>query len=609
MGIRNRFFLTVVLLIISVSQGFSQNIKALFDEGKQLFDQGQYALALGKLAPLTSMNQDNDLIKYSSYFYAIAAHKSGDNTTAKNMFKQVLQKYPNWDVKEDVNYWLGYLAAQENDIQGAFQYFDLVNKPDLDESKKALKSGLLSNLTDLKGLQKLLDQYPGDNLIASQLANQILAQPVRKQDIALLSRLQSAYALNFDLGIDEIDYSPKKATYNVGLFLPFTFSTDSAMLVRAMSTWTTRMYQGAALGVQKLKEEGIDLNLISVDTRSLNNSLDMQLNEGNFDELDLIIGPVFQGAVEMMTRFSQEKKVNVINPLSSNGDILADNPFAFLYYPSNESIAMKAAEYAKANFTRNKNAAVFYSGVSDITRADLYRQIIEKDSFNVTIFREVRPNESVNIQQWLIEEEEVDKDSTVVANMMAQMDSLREAGEEEWELYSDRDFVYDTLKILPDSIGHVFIASDISSLASSALSGIESRPDTIEYLSSSRFLATESSVSFDQLERLNATFLGTNLIDYNTEAVSEFRSKYVEAYLSSPVKEDRLGDAYIGYDIVVTFGRLLSQYGKYFQVGVKRRDDFDGELTDRFNYKLSNDNRYIPVLKVDQSTIVPQKKD
>lgn len=608
MGVRSRFFGIVLLLAICVNHGFSQNVKALFDEGKKLFDQEQYALALGKFAPLTSMNQNNDLIKYSSYYYAIAAHKSGDNTTSKNMFKQVLQKYPDWEVKEDVNYWLGYLAAEENNIADAFKYLSLVKKPQVEESKSALKAKLISETTDVDVLKDLLGQYPEENLIASQLANQILNQPVRDQDMDLLSQLQSTYALNLDLGIDGIEFSPKKETYNIGLFLPFRFSTDSAMLVRSMSNWTTRMYQGAALGVEKLKDEGIDVNLISIDTRNLETRLEDQIVEGEFADLDLIIGPVSQNAVQLMSNFSAEEKVNIINPLSSNGDILKDNPFAFLYYPSNESIAIKAAEYAKENFPRNKNAAVFYSGISDVARADLYRQIIEKDSFNVSIFREVRPNESVNIQQWLIEEEEVDRDSAVVANMMAEMDSLREAGVEDWEIYSDRDFVYDTLKILPDSIGHVFVASDISSLASSALSGIEGRPDTVEYLSTSRFLATESSISFDQLERLNATFLGTNLIDYNTDEVNEFRERYIQAYLTSPVKEDRLGDAYIGYDIVVTFGKLLNEYGKYFQVGVKRKDDFAGELTDKFNYRLSNDNRYIPVLRVENATIVPHKK-
>ncbi|OEJ99854.1 hypothetical protein BFP71_09905 [Roseivirga misakiensis] len=607
MGVIRKYFVAVVLVLCSLLQAKGQNVKTLFEEGKQLFDQEQYALALAKFAPLTSLDQSNDMVRYAAYFYAISAHKSGDNVTAKNMFLQVLRKYPNWDVTNDINYWLGFLAAERGDLSDTFSYLAKAETIDT-KQKNAVKQKALLGEVDMGILKELLAEYPEDNLIASKLANGILALDVEDQDIDLLNELQSTYSLDLDLSIDGIESSPKKSTYNVGLFLPFAYSSDSARLVRSMTTWTTRMYQGVSLGVDKLKEEGIDLNLITIDTRNSETRLFEMIRSGELDDLDLIIGPVTQSAVQLITGFSKNKRINMVNPLSSNSDILTDNPFAFLYYPSNESLAIKAADYARVNFTRNKNVAVFYSGFADKARADLYKQIIEKDSFNVTIFQEVRENESAYIQTLLSEEHEQDKDSAVVANMIAEMDSLREAGEEDWEIYMPRDFVYDTLKILPDSIGHVFIASDFSSLASSALSGIESRPDTVEYLSSSRFLSTENSISFDQLERLNATFIGSNLIDYTTDEVSTFRELYVEKYLASPIKEDRLGDAYIGYDITVTFGRLLQQYGKYFQIGLKRKDVISGELTDKFNYKFSNDNRYTPVLKVKEGVVVPVEK-
>ena len=597
------------LLVLLACQSIAQNVKKLFDEGKALFDQKQYALALGKFAPITSLSESNDLVKHASYYYAIAAYQSGDNRTAKNMFLQILSKYPEWQIKEDVNYWLGFLAAKEQDAPTTFKYLSLINKPELQQSIAAVKAEVLSTTTDIQVLKDLLEDYPQESSIASRLANQILSLDIEDQDIDLLSTLQDRYELRLDLGIEGIEASPKKEVYNVGLFLPFSYSEDSIRLVRAMSNWTTRMYQGVALGVEKLHEEGININLVTIDTRDAQVALNEMINAGDFDDLDLIIGPVTQGAVQAVSAFSNEKKINMINPLSSNSNITETNPFAFLYYPSNESIAIRAAEYATTHFTENKNAAIFYSGFVDKPRADLYKELIEKDSFNVTIFEGVPPNESVNIQQLLLEEEELDKDSLVVADMIAEMDSLREAEVEDWEIYKARDFTYDTLKILPDSIGHVFVASDFSSLASSALSGIETRPDTIAYLSSSRFLTTESSLSFDQLERLDATFVGSNYMNYNTEATEEFREKYVSAYLTNPIKEDRLGDAYIGYDITVTFGRLLQQHGKYFQVGLKRKGLIRGELTDSFNYRLSNDNRFIPFLKVRDGIIVPREQE
>lgn len=297
----------------------------------------------------------------------------------------------------------------------------------------------------------------------------------------------------------------------------------------------------------------------------------------------------------------------MVNPLSANNEIIESNPYAFLYYPSNQSIARRAADYTKQNFTENKNTAIFYSGIADKARADLYKELIEKDSFQVVIFEGVRPNESVNIQQMLLDDEEVDKDSLVVEEMLAEMDSLREAEVEDWELYDERDFVYDTLKILPDSIGHIFIASDYSSLVTSALSGIDARPDTIEIITSSRFLAAEQSISFEQLDRLDAVILGSNLIDYSSEEIAEFRQRFLDKYLTNPTKVDLLGDEYLGYDLMINFGRLLGSYGKYFQLGLKRRANIEGELIENFNYRFTQDNNFIPYLKVRGSEILKRE--
>lgn len=598
-----RISLIILLVVCSLSAAVGQNIKQLFDEGKALFDQEKYALAYSKFEPLTALNQENDMVRYAAFYYAVSAYHSGDKVVAKNAFKQVLSKYPNWGVENEVNYWIGLIAVEQGQADEAFDYLNAVSDTALEGSIKMLKEGVLDSISNLNELKMLLSDHP-ENVIASRLASEILKLDVESQDLDLIEELQNNYDLEISLTLDDIAFSPKKEVYNVGLFLPFAYRNDSARIAQLQSNWTTRMYYGALVGVEKLAEEGININLVTIDTRDGQNRLEEMVASGELDSLDFIIGPVTQGAVELMTQFSKEKKINMINPLSSNSEILVENPYAFLYYPGNESLAIRSAEYVTQNFTRNKNAAVFYSGAADYERALLYKELIEKDSFNVPIMMRVAPDQSVMIQQLFVEEEEIDKDSLVVAGMLAEMDSLREAGESDWELYSERDFVMDTLKILPDSIGHVFIASDFSSLSTSALSGIAARPDTIEFISSSRFLAAEQSLSFDQLEQLNAVFVGSNFIDYSTPEIAEFRQKYVNRFMIGPVKEERLGDAYISYDIVVSFGRLLNQYGKYFQVGLRRKEQVEGELTEKLRYKLSNDNRFMPFLRVRNAQII-----
>lgn len=596
--------LCILLVLVScISATYAQNVRQLFSEGKRLFDQAKYALALAKFEPLMAMDQQNDMVRYASFYYAISAYESGDIQTAKNTFKQVRSKYPNWEIQNELGLWLGKIGVEENNTSEAFQYLNEVDSSKYGSQIDFFKKKAVSRLQYVEQLRSLLMAFPED-IVASRLAELILQEDVNDQDLDLLNQLRSNYDLELALTSDPVSVSPKKSVYNIGLFLPFVFREDSTRIAQLENNWTSRMFYGAKLGVEKLKNEGIEINLITIDTRDGTKSLNSMINSGEMDDLDLIIGPVTQSSVETMSKFSRNKQINMINPLSSNSDILKNNPFAFLYYPSNESLAIRSAEYSKENFTKNKNAAIFYSGEADYQRAQLYRELIEKDSFNVPIFMRVPADQSVNIQQLFVEEEEVDKDSLVIDGMMAEMDSLRNADVDDWEIYSERDFVYDTLKILPDSIGHIFVASDFSSLTTSALSGIAARPDTIEIITSTRFLAAEQSLSVDQLELLNAIFVGSNLIDYSSEEVSEFRSKYINTYLSSPVKEERLADSYLGYDIVVTFGRLLQEHGKYFQLALRNADAIKGTLTEKLNYRITNDNRFMPFLKISNAKVV-----
>ena len=612
MGVIMRSTLLTAIIfcgLLLAFQGKAQDIRAVFNEGKAMFDREQYALALLKLEPLANAEADNDLIRYASFYYAVSAYESNDPKTATETFSRIVERFPDWEYLNESRFWLGKLAFEDQQYETALGHLDAITDPALAPQIQALQDFHFARITDEQQLKRLLELKPAATVLASQLADQILKLDVANQDIDLLNELSERYNLNLNLGIEGIESSPKKAVYNVGVFLPFTFREDSVGLLRQRTAWPTRFFEGAQLGVEKLKEEGIDLNLLSFDTRDDTTSLTEMLQTEDAKNLDFIVGPVFQSSVLQVAAFAKEQQINMLNPLSSNGDIIKDNPFAFLYYPSHESLAIAAAEYATANFRENKNVAIFYSGFSDKPRADLYRDILEKDSFNIAIFEQVAGQESSKISLMFVEEEEVDKDSLVVEAMLAEMDSLREAEVKDWEIYDPEDFVLDSLIIRPDSIGHIFIASDVSSLSAAAISAIEARPDTMLYLGTSRWLSAEQSISFEQLERTNAVFTGSNWLNYDTEAVDDFRARYLAEFNAYPKKEERLGDAYIAYDIIVTYGRLLHQYGKYFQVGLKRKERIEAELTDGFDYRFSNDNRYIPVLRITESQVVPVQKN
>lgn len=592
-----RFF--IVFVILSVTSGilFGQNIKDVFEEGKALMDQKQYALALGKFEQVRNFPQENELTQYATYYQAISAYNSGDPGLARILFSQIERKYKDWEAKDELNFWIAKIDFAADNTRSGLDYLNKIESQDFAKDKIALKTKFVRSVNDVSALKTWVEQ-DRDTVIAAHLLAELLKVEVSKQDLTLIDQIMNEFNIAPEVVIDGVVKTIKKDSYNIGLFFPFQFQNDSIGIARMANEWPVSFLQGMKLALNKLEEEGISVSLLTFDTRQSATVTRQILSDPALKELDLIVGPAYQGPTSEIANFAKENRINFVNPLSSNGEILIDNPFAFLYYPSNESMAIAAAKYAKANFRKNKNVAIFYSSEADRLRADLYRKIIEKDSFNVVINQMVRPNESVKIQQMLVEEIKRDKDTAVVSAMIAEMDSLLEAGVAQWEIYSQDDFKIDELRILPDSIGHIFIASDIPSLSASAISGIDAREDTIYYIGSSRWLSSEQSISFSQLERVEAVFTGANWFDYEKQSVKEFRERFLTRYSAFPKKEERLGDAYLGYDVMMTFSRLLHKHGKYFQFGIKSKEKVNGELTEAFDYRLTNDNRYIPILKM-----------
>jgi hypothetical protein len=602
MNFITRFFTIFLFIIISSGLAFSQGIRAVFDEGKALLEQQQYALALGKFEQVRNFPQENELTQYATYYQAIAAYYSGDPSLGKALFSQVERKYADWDVMDELNFWIAKIEFEDGNTRMGLDYLLKINNQDFAKDKVDLKTKFIREITDISKLKTWVEEDQ-DTVVAARLLAELLKLEVSKQDLNLIDQIIRDFDIVPEVVIVGVERSVKKEIYNIGLFFPFQFQNDSLGIARMANEWPTSFLQGMKLGLEKLKEENLSINLMTFDTRTSASVTRQILSDPALKELDLIVGPAYQGPLSEVARFAKENKINFVNPISSNGEILLDNPFAFLYYPSNESMAIEAAKYAKANFRKNKNVAIFYASEADRLRADLYRKIIEKDSFNVVINQMVKSNESVKIQQMFVEDIKVDKDTAIVSAMLAEMDSLLQAGVPGWEKYTEDDFKIDTLRILPDSIGHIFIASDLPTLSASAISGIDARQDTIFYIGSSRWLSSEQSISFAQLERVGAVFTGANWIDYDRQEVKEFRLRYLERFSAFPRKEERLGDAYLGYDVMVTFSRLLHKHGKYFQFGIKSKEKVKGELTEAFDYRLTNDNRYIPILKMIDSKV------
>ena len=100
----------------------------------------------------------------------------------------------------------------------------------------------------------------------------------------------------------------------------------------------------------------------------------------------------------------------------------------------------------------------------------------------------------------------------------------------------------DYLVIQPDSVGHIFVASNDLALAANTISALETRGDTITLVGSERWL-DQRGISLGGLDRLNAYLISPTFVD-------KFRPKYeglysicMESFNSYPTRNFYVGFA------------------------------------------------------------------
>ena len=87
-----------------------------------------------------------------------------------------------------------------------------------------------------------------------------------------------------------------------------------------------------------------------------------------------------------------------------------------------------------------------------------------------------------------------------------------------------------------------------------------------------------NQVDFEFYEKLNVHISSAFYVDYADERVKQFRQKYFDTFGTVPSEE-----AFLGYDIMLYFGKMVDKYGKDLAQRIDR-DDYD-VLHGRFNFE------------------------
>jgi ABC-type branched-subunit amino acid transport system substrate-binding protein len=552
------FFLVLIHVIAFGQMDYSRQ----YQNAKDLFRKGQYNLAMESFKPLIVHDQKNQYSAYASFYYALAAFKQGYPAVAKDMLLQIKSVHPKWDKMEEVNLWLATIYLEDEDYFQGIKMLDGIQDKKTSETVTALKTKYLSEITDTETLKMMLEEFPKDEVVARALARALakdLSDEENKQVLeALIDRFKFVRA-------DFIPEAPKtfhKDRYAVSVLLPFMLEELDASPGKKRNQIVLDFYEGIKLALDSLNERGPRISLRAYDTDKGLAYLKQILETEELKNSDLVIGPLSASENGVVQEFSMKHQVNIVNPFSTNTEFIGENPYAYLFQPSAETLGERAAQYLAETAADELCMVVYGTSTKDTAQAASFLRKANELGLKVVAQEMVSKEEAARIMEILATPTEYD------------------------EFKFPSEF---TLK--KDSIGSIYVAADHPLIYTKVISAIETRGDSILVVGSENWI-DDTAVAFEKYQSLGVVFAAPNFVAIYNPKRRAFISSYMKKYGKLPSKLSQLG-----YEMMLLFGNQLQKNGVYFQDGLNNTDFIPGYLFQGFKYQYTRDNQVVPFVK------------
>jgi len=586
-----RQFLSLLIVFISTAI-WSQSSQQRYLDGKSAYQKGKYDLSGETFASLVN---DPMFGSYATFYLGLCLHKNGDNQKALDAWRQLLIKYPTFSQNEEVHFWMTWVFLERGDFDRGLMQAQFINE---DETRSLLYKHWLGD-QPFQLLQQLQIKFKDDSVLARTTIKRSLVSDLSETDLEFVTKLKTKFGIESEVITTHDDV--RKGEYSIAVLLPFLFDDfDNADQVMNNSL-VMDLYQGMLLASSMLEEGNIQMNLFPYDTKRDVAQTKSVLRTQSFEKVDVIIGPLFPKPIQLVNDFSQAHKLNVINPVSSNGRVVGDNPYAFQMKPNYKTMARKAAEFVAGNSTKREAMIYFENkGIEKIIALE-YQKAIEELGFNVTNFQPIDgksaravlarfsdQEESVlNITDEealeLLEEGRLIRDRQkfdASGNLIA-----KEDGTPELEYY-EMNFTFDT-----DSLDHIFASTRSNLLANNFVGAIESISDTVRLIGLGEWLDFEM-LDYRQLERLKVNLINSQyadrssdfFIDVEERCITEYRTKLSIYHM-------------LGFESVWWAGQMMHRYGKYFQNGFYNESDFPSLFYGHAYGEGVRDNQIVPIVQ------------
>ncbi|MEC7878245.1 MAG: ABC transporter substrate-binding protein [Bacteroidota bacterium] len=582
------------IILLMLFYGFSVNLSAQSDYSqfmriKKLFNQKKYY----ELININSVIKNNsEFYHYTIFYKSVSYYKINQKEESLKYLNQIRNENPNWSQIDEVYFWIVKIVSEKNQLKEAMYYFSLVSEEDILSDLYPLIDPLIKKINSFNQLKKLYEEYPKNKSIAKYYGRMLLREYLSDEVINKINKILSIVKKE-DLFISD------NKKFKIALLLPFMYEGLNNNYYIKNNDFIMDLYAGMLYGLDMYDSINSMIELIAYDTKRDPEVVRRLTNDGSLDGMNLIIGPLYGKPISIIKQYCLENKILMINPLSSNNQIIDDNKYSLLYKPSIKTIANKASEYAISKFSNNKNVIIFYEkNYQDSLIASIYTQRLNDEKFNIIYSKSVSLEDSRLILDSLASTyEEILSDSLYdTLQYVSGLDIKDGRGIDDLDTtykYIERFFIED------DSIGHIFVSSKNSLFASNVVSAIDIRSDTIPVIGFDDWL-DYNVITVNQFQELNISLISPSYYNSSSQEYIEINEYFFKNY-SRNVSDNFIN----GLELINMIISINENYGNYFQFGLRNEELISGKISLGAFYKKYNDNQVVPVVRVYESEIVP----
>jgi len=568
---KNFLFLTLCIFLLPTLQ--AQDLRTQLARGKEQLRLGNYNQAVALFSEIMSAPGTHPYRAYAQFYRGVALIQQGKYVDGRSVLVDLEQAQPGWERRDDLLFWIAKAEFEQEKYPQGIEAANRIRSPQVQADAEKMQKVYFEKIAARQQVEELYRQYPENRALAGRLIA-FLAGSNRQEDKVRAEIMRERFGIEQKTVVPVKVEAEKKDVYNVGLMLPQTLHLVTAG-GQVRNTIYLDYVSGFKLGVEAAaKRKGVKMNLFTYDTQSPSfTSQEALLGLAEIKGMDVLLYHQNDEGLQKAAAGAAERGALLIAPLSGSEAGLSGK--VLFAKPSHEVLARKALSFAAEQLGTKRAVIIYGNSPRDRALAEIYRREAESRGFSVRFMEMVASPENAQI-----------------------FNQLTATKMEPAPTRTDPNAKMEVPRLTKEELGHVFVASENSSLVASVISAITRRADKLPIIGLDTWLAT-GIVSPAQAENLGLNLLGFYAVNQAAEQAAIFREDYIQKYQSFPAPY-----AYLGYDMALLLAEVLGKHGLSAINGI---EGLALELMARYHFEAENVNTHVPVFSVVDGKVIQKK--